>query len=61
MRLRLAIGVGEGEPRGQGPGPARQPDSNPVGDLWLYAVGDTIFGVQSTSETIIEEILGLLP
>ena len=37
------------------------PDSNPVGDLWLYAVGDTIFGVQSTSESIIEEILGLLP
>ena len=37
------------------------PDSNPVGDLWLYAVGDTIFGVQSTSESIIEEILGLWP
>ncbi len=36
------------------------PASNPLGDLWIFAVGDVMYGVQSKDETIASELIGLL-
>jgi len=35
--------------------------SNPIGDVWFYATGDTLFGVQAGSAQEAEALLGLLP
>ncbi len=37
------------------------PAANPVGDLWIYAVGDTLYGVQSKDEALAAEVLAQLP
>jgi hypothetical protein len=34
---------------------------NPIGDVWFYAVGDTLYGVQAGSEADAEKLLALLP
>jgi hypothetical protein len=35
--------------------------SNPIGDVWFYVGGDTLFGVQAGSEADAEKLLALLP
>ena len=35
--------------------------NNPIGDVWFYAVGDTLYGVQAGSEADAEELIALLP
>jgi hypothetical protein len=37
------------------------PAANPVGDLWIYAAGDTLYGVQSKDEALAAEVLAQLP
>ncbi len=37
------------------------PAANPVGDLWIYAVGDTLFGVQSKDGALAAEVIAQLP
>lgn len=39
----------------------KSPTSNPLGDLWIYAKGDTLFGVQSKDEDLAAELLAQLP
>ncbi len=34
---------------------------NPIGDVWFYAIGDTLFGVQAGSEAAATELIALLP
>jgi len=34
---------------------------NPIGDVWFYAVDDTLFGVQAGSEADAENLIALLP
>ncbi len=35
--------------------------NNPIGDVWFYAIQDTIFGVQAGSEADATELIELLP
>jgi hypothetical protein len=35
--------------------------SNPIGDVWIYATGDTLFGVQAGSAERATALLALLP
>jgi hypothetical protein len=35
--------------------------SNPIGDVWFYATGDTLFGVQAGSSEEAEALVALLP
>ena len=35
--------------------------NNPIGDVWFYAIEDTIYGVQAGSETDAAELVELLP
>jgi hypothetical protein len=35
--------------------------SNPIGDVWFYATGDTLFGVQAASPAEAEALVALLP
>jgi hypothetical protein len=35
--------------------------SNPIGDVWIYATGDTLFGVQAGSPERATALLALLP
>jgi hypothetical protein len=39
----------------------KSPDSNPLGDAWVYAADDILYGVQSKDESVAAEIIGLLP
>jgi hypothetical protein len=34
---------------------------NPIGDVWIYAIGDTLFGVQASSPEKAAALLALLP
>jgi hypothetical protein len=34
---------------------------NPIGDVWFYVAGDTLFGVQAGSDADAEKLLALLP
>jgi hypothetical protein len=34
---------------------------NPIGDVWFYAIGDSLFGVQAGSPEQAAELLALLP
>lgn len=34
---------------------------NPIGDVWFFATGDTLFGIQARTAERAEELLGLLP
>jgi hypothetical protein len=35
--------------------------NNPVGDVWFYALGDVLVGIQAGDELTAERLLGLLP
>ena len=35
--------------------------NNPIGDVWFYATGDTLFGVQAGSQEDAEKLIALLP
>lgn len=39
----------------------RSPSTNPLGDIWVYAVDDMLYGVQSKDEELAAELIGLMP
>ena len=36
-------------------------DTNPLGDAWVYAVDDVMYGVQAKDEALATEVIALLP
>ena len=36
-------------------------DTNPLGDAWVYAVDDVMYGVQAKDEALAAEVIALLP
>lgn len=35
--------------------------TNPLGDIWVYAAGDTMYGVQSKDEALVAQLIAELP
>jgi hypothetical protein len=39
----------------------KSPDANPLGDAWVYAIDDVMYGVQTKDEALAAELITLLP